>query len=82
MGRDQFGSILETIKTKVMGSLKRKAKNKKSRKKNEGSSSSSSSYKKMDKTASVRVEIQSRQARQLIDKTLMAADRPGKAYIP
>ena len=80
MGRDQFGSILETIKAKVMGSLKRKAKNKKSRKKNEGSSSSS--YKKMDKTASVRVEIQSRQARQLIDKTLMAADRPGKAYIP
>ncbi|CAI0385567.1 unnamed protein product [Linum tenue] len=32
----------------------------------------------MDKSASVRVEIRSRKARQLIDKTLKVADRPGK----
>ncbi|XP_020243000.1 uncharacterized protein LOC109821227 [Asparagus officinalis] len=80
MGRDQLGSIVETIKAKVMGSLKRKAKNEKSKNKNKkgSSSSSSASYVKMDKTASVKVEIQSRHARKLIDKTLMAADQPGK----
>ncbi|KAG6789694.1 hypothetical protein POTOM_005813 [Populus tomentosa] len=35
-------------------------------------------YIKMDKSASVRVEIRSRKARKLIDKTLQVADRPGK----
>ncbi|GFZ16878.1 hypothetical protein Acr_26g0001480 [Actinidia rufa] len=35
-------------------------------------------YVKMDKSASVKVEIRSRQARKLIDKTLKVADRPGK----
>lgn len=34
-------------------------------------------YIKMDKSASVKVEIRSRKARKLIDKTLKAADRPG-----
>ncbi|KAF7811094.1 Cyclin-dependent kinase [Senna tora] len=36
-------------------------------------------YVKMDKSASVKVEIRSRKARKLIDKTLKAADRPGKS---
>ncbi|KAL3843844.1 hypothetical protein ACJIZ3_001247 [Penstemon smallii] len=36
-------------------------------------------YVKMDKSASVRVEIRSRKARKLITKTLKAADKPGKA---
>lgn len=35
-------------------------------------------YVKMDKSASVRVEIRSRKAKKLIDKTLKAADHPGK----
>ncbi|XP_051135797.1 uncharacterized protein LOC127254624 [Andrographis paniculata] len=35
-------------------------------------------YVKMDKSASVKVEIRSRKAKQLIAKTLKAADRPGK----
>ncbi|CAN1284872.1 hypothetical protein LINPERPRIM_LOCUS18778 [Linum perenne] len=35
----------------------------------------------MDKSASVRVEIRSRKAKQLIDKTLKVADRPGKRSI-
>ncbi|KAL8554753.1 hypothetical protein ACS0TY_002810 [Phlomoides rotata] len=35
-------------------------------------------YVKMDKSASVRVEIRSRKAKKLIDKTLKAADNPGK----
>ncbi|KAK4401776.1 Ribosomal RNA small subunit methyltransferase E [Sesamum angolense] len=39
-------------------------------------------YVKMDKSASVKVEIRSRKARKLIDKTLKAADRPGKKQIP
>ncbi|GER36927.1 ribosomal RNA small subunit methyltransferase E [Striga asiatica] len=39
-------------------------------------------YVKMDKSASVRVEIRSRKAKKLIDKTLKAADRPGKKHIP
>ncbi|KAJ6948791.1 hypothetical protein NC651_002950 [Populus alba x Populus x berolinensis] len=38
-------------------------------------------YVKMDKSASVRVEIRSRKARKLIDKTLQVADRPGKRTI-
>ncbi|XP_020208356.1 uncharacterized protein LOC109793300 [Cajanus cajan] len=33
-------------------------------------------YLKMDKSASVKVEIRSRKARKLIDKTLKAADTP------
>ncbi|KAF9675784.1 hypothetical protein SADUNF_Sadunf09G0068800 [Salix dunnii] len=38
-------------------------------------------YIKMDKSASVRVEIRSRKARKLIDKTLRAADHPGKRTV-
>ncbi|KAJ9159370.1 hypothetical protein P3X46_024882 [Hevea brasiliensis] len=38
-------------------------------------------YIKMDKSSSVKVEIRSRKARQLIDKTLKVADRPGKGSI-
>ncbi|XXG56835.1 hypothetical protein AAC387_Pa03g4149 [Persea americana] len=38
-------------------------------------------YVKMDKSKSVRVEIRSKQARKLIDKTLKAADRPGKTTL-
>ncbi|RDY04321.1 hypothetical protein CR513_11979, partial [Mucuna pruriens] len=34
-------------------------------------------YIKMDKSASVKVEIRSRKARKLIEKTLKAADTPG-----
>ncbi|KAJ6671100.1 hypothetical protein OIU85_014919 [Salix viminalis] len=35
-------------------------------------------YIKMDKSSSVKVEIRSRKARKLIDKTLRVADHPGK----
>nr|GMD92640.1 Cyclin-dependent kinase [Ipomoea batatas]GME07614.1 Cyclin-dependent kinase [Ipomoea batatas]GME18543.1 Cyclin-dependent kinase [Ipomoea batatas] len=35
-------------------------------------------YVKMDKSSSVKVEIRSRKARQIIDKTLRAADHPGQ----
>ncbi|XP_075477683.1 uncharacterized protein LOC142518802 [Primulina tabacum] len=35
-------------------------------------------YVKMDKSASVKVEIRSRKARKIIEKTLKSADRPGK----
>ncbi|XP_055815983.1 uncharacterized protein LOC129885651 [Solanum dulcamara] len=38
-------------------------------------------YIKMDKSSSVRVEIRSKKARKLIDKTLQAADRPGKSSL-
>lgn len=61
-----------------MGSLKRKAMHKKSKNKED---SSSASYWKLDKTASIKVEIRRRQARQLVEKTLRAADCPDKAYI-
>ncbi|KAK8700232.1 hypothetical protein V6N13_018633 [Hibiscus sabdariffa] len=40
--------------------------------------SSAKPYIKMDKSSSVKVEIRSRKARKLIDKTLKAADHPGK----
>ncbi|XP_009614134.1 PREDICTED: uncharacterized protein LOC109233950 [Nicotiana attenuata] len=35
-------------------------------------------YIKMDKSSSVKVEIRSKKARKLIEKTLQAADHPGK----
>ncbi|KAK4708826.1 hypothetical protein R3W88_029751 [Solanum pinnatisectum] len=38
-------------------------------------------YVKMDKSSSIRVEIQSKKARKLIDKTLQAADCPGKSSL-
>ncbi|CAL0320721.1 unnamed protein product [Lupinus luteus] len=56
-------NLLESIKSKVK-KLKKKTKNK--------------PYVKMDKSASVKVEIRSKKARNLINKTLQAADRPGK----
>ncbi|KAL7584007.1 uncharacterized protein LOC111892998 [Lactuca sativa] len=60
---NQFENLIESIKSKVKA-LKRKK--------------SKKVYVKMDKTNSVRVEIRSRHARKLIDKTLKAADKPGK----
>ncbi|GFP79464.1 hypothetical protein PHJA_000089900 [Phtheirospermum japonicum] len=59
-------NLVESIKSKVR-SLKKKTKK---------------PYVKMDKSASVRVEIHSRKAKKLIDKTLQAADRSGKKPIP
>ncbi|KAI3834396.1 hypothetical protein MKW92_031669 [Papaver armeniacum] len=59
----QLESLVESIKSKVKF-LKKSKKNK--------------PYVKMDKSSSVRVEIKSRKARKLIDKTMKVADRPGK----
>ncbi|CAH8328879.1 unnamed protein product [Eruca vesicaria subsp. sativa] len=56
-------SLVETIKSKV-SSLRRKKKNK--------------PYIKMDKSSSVRVEIRRKKTRDLINKTLKVADRPGQ----
>lgn len=67
MANQLMGSLVETIKSKV-NALKKKKKSKKP-------------YMKMDKSASVKVEIRSKKARQLIDKTLKAADRPGKLSV-
>ncbi|XP_020591551.1 uncharacterized protein LOC110032308 [Phalaenopsis equestris] len=61
--------LVEKMKVKVMGTLGRKRGYKKNQKE---------SYSKMDKTASIKVDIQSRKAQRLIQKTLAAADRPGK----
>lgn len=55
---------METIKSKV-NSLTKKKKKKSSKK----------PYMKMDKSASVKVEIRSRKARQLTDKTLKGKPR-------
>ncbi|KAK9163639.1 hypothetical protein Syun_004541 [Stephania yunnanensis] len=61
----QLENIVESIKSKVRAL-------KKSRKK---------PYVKMDKSSSVKVEIRSRQARKLIEKTMRVADQPGKRAI-
>ncbi|OVA10681.1 hypothetical protein BVC80_53g11 [Macleaya cordata] len=61
----QLENLVESIKSKV------KFLKKSSKKKNKP-------YIKMDKSSSVKVEIRSRKARKLIDKTLKLADRPGK----
>lgn len=58
----QLESLVETIKSKV-GLLRKKKKK---------------LYIKMDKSSSVRVEIRRKKTRDLIDKTLKVADRPGK----
>ncbi|KAI4295789.1 hypothetical protein L6164_035797 [Bauhinia variegata] len=63
---NQLENLVESIKSKVR-SLKR--------------SKSKKPYIKMDKSASVKVEIRSRKARRLIDKTLKVADSPGKHAI-
>ncbi|CAF2100242.1 uncharacterized protein LOC103869433 [Brassica rapa] len=55
-------SLVETIKSKV-NLLKKKKKK---------------SYIKMDKSSSVRVEIRRKKTRDLINKTLKVADRPGQ----
>ncbi|KAJ4716114.1 Glucose-repressible alcohol dehydrogenase transcriptional effector like [Melia azedarach] len=65
MAINQLENLVESIKSKVR-SLK-KSKNK--------------PYIKMDKSSSVKVEIRSRKARKLIDKTLKVADHPGKRTI-
>ncbi|KAF4383611.1 hypothetical protein CsatB_005969 [Cannabis sativa] len=63
---NQLENLVESIKSKV-----RALKSKKPKK----------SYIKMDKSSSVKVEIRSRKARKLIDKTLKVADRPGKRTV-
>ncbi|GKV19798.1 hypothetical protein SLE2022_259070 [Rubroshorea leprosula] len=62
----QLENLVESIKSKV------RALNPKKKKK---------PYIKMDKSSSVKVEIRSRKARMLIDKTLKVADHPGKRSI-
>ncbi|KAK9097144.1 hypothetical protein Sjap_022641 [Stephania japonica] len=61
----QLESIVESIKSKVRALKKSKKK----------------PYVKMDKSSSVKVEIRSRQAKKLIEKTMRVADRPGKRAI-
>ncbi|CAA6657694.1 unnamed protein product [Spirodela intermedia] len=67
--QEQLGSLVESIKTKLVMSLRKKKSSKKP-------------YLKMDKSSSVKVEIRSRRARKLIDKTLRAADSPGARPLP
>ncbi|PON86843.1 hypothetical protein TorRG33x02_173690 [Trema orientale] len=62
---NQLESLVESIKSKVKGALKKPKK----------------TYIKMDKSSSVKVEIRSRKARKLIDKTLKVADRPGNLML-
>ncbi|RWR73923.1 ribosomal RNA small subunit methyltransferase E [Cinnamomum micranthum f. kanehirae] len=66
MANQLVENLVESIKSKVR-SLKRSRKKK--------------PYVMMDKSSSVKVEIRSRKARNLIDKTLKVADSPGKKSI-
>lgn len=66
---NQLGNLVESIKSKVR-SLKNKKKKQPSK-----------PYIKIDKSASVKVEIRSKKARKLIEKTLKAADNPGKTTL-
>ena len=58
----ELESLVETLKSKV-GLLRRKKRK---------------PYTKMDKSSSVRVEIRRKKTRDLINKTLKIADRPGQ----
>ncbi|KAE8670029.1 serine carboxypeptidase-like 18 [Hibiscus syriacus] len=66
---NQLESLVATIKSKVRA-LKKSTKK-----------SGNKPYIKMDKSSSVKVEIRSRRARELIDRTLRAADCPGKRTV-
>ena len=57
--KNELGNLVESIKSKVRSLNLKKGKK---------------PYVKMDKSASVKVEIRSRKARKLIEKTLKAAD--------
>ncbi|KAF7144237.1 hypothetical protein RHSIM_Rhsim05G0092200 [Rhododendron simsii] len=67
---NQLENLVESIKSKVRSLKKKTTPNSKKK-----------PYVMMDKSASVKVEIRSRKARKLIDKTLQVADRPGKRTI-
>lgn len=68
MANQLMEKMVESIKSKVRSLKRSTAKKKKP-------------YVKMDKSSSVKVEIRSRKARKLIDKTLEVADSPGKRSI-
>ncbi|KAG6484353.1 hypothetical protein ZIOFF_052868 [Zingiber officinale] len=70
---EKLESLVEAIKNRVQWITKKK------KKKN---SKTSKLYMKMGKSASVKMEIKSRNARRLIDRTLEAADHPGKIALP
>lgn len=63
---NQLENLVESIKSKVRSLKKSKSKK---------------PYVKMDKSASVKVEIRSRKAKKLIEKTLKAADSAGKRTV-
>ncbi|KAG6480538.1 uncharacterized protein LOC122014476 [Zingiber officinale] len=68
---EKLESLVEAIKNRVQWITKKKKKSK-----------TSNPYMKMGKSASVKMEIKSRNARRLIDRTLEAADHPGKIALP
>ncbi|KAK4783774.1 hypothetical protein SAY86_018142 [Trapa natans] len=75
MANPAIESLVESIKSKVRA-LKKKTKG------GAGAGAGTSKpYMKMAKSSSVKVEIRSRKVRKLIDKTLKAADNPGKRSI-
>ncbi|CAJ1924807.1 unnamed protein product [Sphenostylis stenocarpa] len=63
---NQLGNLVQSIKSKVKSLNLKKGKK---------------PYVKMDKSASVKVEIRSRKARKLIEKTLKAADSPATSTL-
>ncbi|KAK4777565.1 hypothetical protein SAY87_017752 [Trapa incisa] len=73
MANPAIESLVESIKSKVRA-LKKKTKG-------GAGAGTSKPYMKMAKSSSVKVEIRRRKARKLIDKTLKAADNPGKRSI-
>nr|GEW30531.1 hypothetical protein [Tanacetum cinerariifolium] len=62
-----LANLVETIKSEVKALKKKKWKK---------------PYVKLDKSRSVKMQIRSSKAQKLIDKTLRAADRPGKHSLP
>ncbi|CAD5172900.1 unnamed protein product [Musa acuminata subsp. malaccensis] len=64
---DQLVVLLDKLKSKMIKSAKKKKKPKE--------------YARLEKSMSVRMEIKSVKARQIITRTLKAADEPGKISI-
>ncbi|CAL9754798.1 unnamed protein product [Musa acuminata subsp. burmannicoides] len=65
---DQLVVLLDKLKSKMIKSAKKKKKKPKE-------------YARLEKSTSVRMEIKSVKARQIITRTLKAADEPGKISI-
>ena len=72
LARENLENLVDRIKSKVRSLKERGSQSSRKKKK---------PYVKMEKSSSVKFDVMKRKTRRLIDETLKAADRPGKASL-